>query len=81
MIASTVVEAQGINTGFINNAGVNMVCVQSESEGTGIQSESEGTGSINSESEGTGSIQSESEGTGIQSESEGTGINMVCHPL
>ena len=84
---STTVEAQDVYSSFINSAGIPMVCInsesectgiQSESEGTGIQSESEGTG-IQSESEGTG-FQSESEGTGIQSESEGTGINGICFP-
>ena len=76
--ASTTVEAQDVYSSFINSAGTPIVCINSESEGTGFQSESEGTG-FQSESEGTG-FQSESEGTGIQSESEGTGINRTCFP-
>jgi len=66
---STTVEAQDVYSNFINSAGIPMVCINSESEGTGIQSESEGTG-----------IQSESEGTGIRSESEGTGMRGTCFP-
>lgn len=85
-IISSQAVAQEVVSTVINPSGQTIVCIASESEGTGIASESEGTGSPStaSESEGTGSpsTASESEGTGspsIASESEGTGI--VCYEV
>ncbi len=81
-LLSSTTTAQSVVSTFVNNQGITMFCIQSESEGTGVNSESEGTGLLSaSESEGTG-IYSESEGTGLYSESEGTGVNAVnCYPF
>lgn len=53
-LSSSTTTAQSVESSFINDQGIAMFCIQSESEGTGINSESEGTGLNSSESEGTG---------------------------
>lgn len=60
----------------IGNSGYELICINSESDGTGVKSESDGTG-VNSESDGTG-VKSESDGTGVKSESDGTGVKSYC---
>jgi hypothetical protein len=51
----------------INNDGYELVCIKTESDGTGVKTESDGTG-----------VKTESDGTGVKTESDGTGVRKYC---